>query len=80
MYLSAAGLEALRRGMRIIDGGEDPNVIVRVPTVDAWPFPEGRAGPVTVALDLWDAGDVGSRRAGDALFRRLLSEGRFETR
>jgi hypothetical protein len=74
-YLPASRLACLRRGLRSMDGGEDPNVIVRVPKVDAWPFPDGRAGPVTVALDLWDAGDVRSRRAADALFRRLLSEG-----
>lgn len=80
IYLPAAALPRLQRGLRIRDAGGDPNLIVRVPTIDEWPFPDGKAGPVTVALDLWEAGDARSRRAGDALFRRVLAEGRFELR
>ncbi len=78
LYLPAATLPALRRGLRLRDVDGDPNLVVRVPAVDAWPFPDGKAGPVTVALDLWDAGDARSRRAAGALFRRALAARRFE--
>src|SRR5436305_7067648 len=29
------------------------NAVIRIPLAPHWPFPDGRAGPVTVALDLW---------------------------
>ena len=80
IYLPAATLPALRRALRLRDGDGNDNLVVRVPAVDAWPFPDGKAGPVTVALDLWDAGDARSRRAADVMFRRALAAGRFEAR
>lgn len=54
------------------------NAVIRVPHAPRWPFLEGRAGPVTVALDLWDTADPRSRRAARPLYDAALEEGRFE--
>jgi hypothetical protein len=55
-----------------------PNLLVHVPAIDHWPFDE-RAGPVTVALDLWDAGDARSRRTATRMFTRTLTAHRAGT-
>lgn len=54
------------------------NAVIRVPRVPYWPFPDGRAGPVTVALDLWDADEPRSRRTAGRLYAAVLEDGRFE--
>lgn len=54
------------------------NAVIRIPRVPRWPFPDGRAGPVTVALDLWDAADPRSRRTARQLYAAALDAGRFE--
>ena len=52
--------------------GAEVNLIVRLPAVEHWPFATD-AGPVTVAFDLWDAGDDRSRRTARNLFEHALS-------
>lgn len=54
------------------------NAIIRIPRAPHWPFPDGRAGPVTVALDLWDAAEPRSRRVARRLYAAALEDGRFE--
>lgn len=54
------------------------NAVIRIPCAPHWPFPDGRAGPVTVALDLWDAADPRSQRAARRLYAAALEAGRFE--
>lgn len=80
IYLPAAALPVMARSLRAVPGKDDVNLLVRVPSLDAWPFPEGRAGPAAVALDLWEAGDSRSRRAAERLWRNSLAAQRFEPR
>lgn len=82
LYLPEAALADMRRDLRVGDAGEgsEANLIVRVPAVEPWPFPDGAVGPVAVALDLWEAGDSRSRLAADRLYRKALAQGRFEAR
>jgi hypothetical protein len=54
------------------------NAVIRIPRAPHWPFPDGHAGPVTVALDLWDASEPRSRRAARRLYAAALKDGRFE--
>ena len=54
------------------------NAVIRIPRVPRWPFPDGRAGPVTVALDLWDSAQQRSRRTAGRLYAAVLDDGRFE--
>ncbi|MGH9009300.1 MAG: helix-turn-helix domain-containing protein [Acidimicrobiia bacterium] len=54
------------------------NAVIRIPRAPCWPFPDGRAGPVTVALDLWDAFEPRSRRAARRLYAAALEDARFE--
>ena len=80
LYVPAAAMGALVRGLRAQPAGSDANLVVRVPAAARWPFPDGRAGPVAVALDLWDAGDSRSRRAAEKLYRAALAARRYESR
>lgn len=80
LYLPAMALAPLSRALRARPADGDANLVVRVPAGDRWPFPDGKAGPVAVALDLWDAGDSRSRRAAEELYRRALAARRFEAR
>ena len=54
------------------------NVVIRVPLTRHWPFADGRAGPVTIALDLWDLPEPRSRRAARRLYASALEARRFE--
>ncbi len=74
IYLPARALTKLLNVLRATEAsGSEVNLIVRVPTVDRWPFLAAAAGPVTVALDLWEAGDDRSRRSAQTLFTRAMS-------
>lgn len=57
----------------------EANLIVRVPSVDVWPL-QGEAGRLAVAFDLWEAGDVRSRRAAENLYLSVLRSKRFSPR
>lgn len=79
LYLPAEGVVSLREALGAVDvPAGDSNVIVRVPAVGEWPFPDGEAGELCVAVDLWDAGDSRSRREARRLYEQALSAGRFE--
>lgn len=78
VYLRPAELRGVVEGLGLERAHEDANVIVRVPPAGLWPFSDSEAGPATVAVDLWDAGDPRARRAATRLFDRLLQERRFE--
>jgi hypothetical protein len=78
VYLRAASLRATVRTLALEPAGPEANVLIRVPSAGLWPFDVGEAGPATVAVDLWEAGDSRSQRAADALLQRLLREARFE--
>lgn len=74
-YVRPSGLRRLQRELVLEPAGpfEEPNVVLRVIPPGLWPFVEHRAGPATVAVDLWDAGDARSRREARALFDRLVT-------
>ena len=73
IYVPAMALSKLMNAVRAKDAsGSEVNLIVRVPTVDRWPF-LADAGPVTVAFDLWEAGDDRSRRSAQKLFTQAMS-------
>ena len=79
VYLSEEGAKRAIRQLHLHPA--DPtsaNVVIRIPRAPRWPFPDGRAGPVTVALDLWDAADPRSRRTARRLYAAALEEGQFE--
>jgi hypothetical protein len=80
LYLPAPAVGRMSRALRARPADGDANLVVRVPAAGRWPFQEGRAGPVAVALDLWEAGDSRSRRAAEELYRQALSASRFEAR
>jgi hypothetical protein len=75
LYLPADQVDALVNGLRPRPAGGDANLVVHTPAVDHWPFTSG-AGPLTVALDLWEAGDARSRRSAQGLFTRVLERRR----
>lgn len=54
------------------------NAVIRIPSAPHWPFPDGRAGPLAVALDLWDAADPRSQRAARRLYAAELEARRYE--
>lgn len=82
LYLPEADFADMRRVLRVGEAGEgsEANLIVRVPAVEPWPFADEVVGPVTIALDLWEAGDSRSRRAAARLYRKALAHARFEAR
>jgi len=70
-YLPAARLPGLQQTY-LLEPSSNPNVLIRA--IDhIWPFPPGcrLAPPSAVALDLLDAGDERTRRAGRELLTRL---------
>lgn len=72
-YASASSLAGLVEQYALEQGAERSNVILRIVEDDVWPFRSGESvasGPV-VAVDLLDADDERSRRAGAALLERL---------
>jgi excisionase family DNA binding protein len=75
-YVRANGLRRARRTLALAPAspGQEANVVLRVPPSGLWPFVASRAGPATVAVDMWDAGEVRSRREARALFDRLVAE------
>lgn len=83
IYLPRAKLAALRRQLHAepVDSQQRDraaNLIVHIPAVDWWPFDGNEAGTVTVAIDLWDAGDTRSRRASRRLYDAALRAERYE--
>lgn len=78
VYVRAAALNKLVRQLHARPVHRDANLVVRVPTLADWPFPDEEPGAVTIALDLWDAGDSRSRRAARRLYERALAARRFE--
>lgn len=74
-YVNADSLDHLRRRYALDDvNASQENVLLRVPS--PWPFDEGVkfAPPAVVAIDLIDAGDDRSMRAGRELLRRVLAK------
>lgn len=79
VYLSDDGARRAIRQLHLRPA--DPtsaNAVIRVPRGPRWPFPDGHAGPVTIALDLWDAAEPRSRRTARRLYTTALQDGRFE--
>lgn len=73
LYLPANSLGQLIRDLHAKPAfGAEVNLTVHVPAVEHWPFLTD-AGTVTVAFDLWDAGDDRSRRTAASLFERALA-------
>ncbi|HVW30995.1 MAG TPA: helix-turn-helix domain-containing protein [Acidimicrobiia bacterium] len=80
LYLPEADVVRLRKELRARPAGsDDANLVIRVPAGGLWPFPDGAAGPMAVALDLWDAGDSRSRRAAQRLYHRARAVANYET-
>jgi excisionase family DNA binding protein len=77
-YVRAEDLESLVRDYALVppSAGARANVVFRIP-VPGWPFDGGErvAGPAVVAMDLVDAGDERSVRAGRQLLVRLAQAG-----
>ena len=75
-YVRPSLLRRVRRDLAlvVVAPGHDANLVLRVPPPGMWPFTDGKAGPATVALDLWDAGDARSRREARLRFARLVAE------
>src|SRR5438552_3509907 len=78
IYLSADEVESLVRKLHAWPADRDANLIVRVPAVRQWPFEGEVAGPVAVALDLWESGEPRSQRVAQQMWSRELAAGRFE--
>jgi excisionase family DNA binding protein len=57
----------------------EANLVARIPSISPWPM-QGEAGRLAVAFDLWEAGDVRSRRAAENLYRSVLRSKRFNPR
>jgi hypothetical protein len=57
----------------------EANLVAKVPSVSPWPM-RREAGRLAVAFDLWEAGDVRSRRAAEKLYRSVLRSKRFNPR
>ena len=74
-YVRAGVLRRVRRelALAVVAPGRLPNVVLRVLPSGLWPFTADVAGPSTVAVDLWDAGDSRSRREARDLFDRLVA-------
>jgi hypothetical protein len=81
IYLRHADLTELSRKLRLTPASpSSANLVVRIPTSGHWPFAGPKAGPVAVALDLWDAGDSRSRRAAEKLYDEAIDTARFDRR
>lgn len=81
IYLREADLAYLSRKLHLMPASRSSaNLIVRIPTSGHWPFAGPEAGPVAVALDLWDAGEPRSRRAAQKLYDAAIEAARFERR
>jgi excisionase family DNA binding protein len=79
IYLAEPAVGPMSRALRARPASRaEANLVVRVPPGPRWPFPNGKAGPVAVALDLWEAGDSRSRRAAERLYRAALAARRYE--
>jgi excisionase family DNA binding protein len=72
LYLRGDDLGQMIRTFKARPATPSPNLVVHVPAIELWPFHD-EAGPVTVALDLWAAGDARSRRAARTMFARALA-------
>ena len=72
LYLREDDLNRMIRTFKARPTTSVPNLIVHVPTIERWPFRD-KAGPMTIALDLWTAGDARSRRTATAMFTRALT-------
>lgn len=79
LYLDSDEVDRVARELHLKPTNRsDANIIVHVPASSAWPFEGSEAGPVTIALDLFDSGDVRSRRAAVSLWQREFAKRRFE--
>lgn len=78
VYAVSEDLATLVRAYALSDS-DRPNLVVRIPS-EVWPFEDGAevAPPAVVALDLIDAGDERSRRAGTALLEDELRHARAD--
>ncbi len=68
-YVRASDLESLERRFALDDQSDRPNIVLHVVDDEVWPFEPGQvvASRSVVAVDLMDAGDDRSRRAGARL-------------
>jgi hypothetical protein len=81
LYLDGETLDDLRRELHLESADKaHANVVVHVPANVPWPFGGSEAGPVAIALDLFDSGDPRSKRAAQTLWEHELAERRFERR
>jgi excisionase family DNA binding protein len=79
IYLPGQAVGPMSRALRARPASPaEANLVVRVPAGPRWPFPDGKAGPVAVALDLWEAGDSRSRRAAERLYRAAHAARRYD--
>lgn len=79
VYLPEADAQRAIRELHLHPADQaSANAVIRIPRAPHWPFPQGRAGPVTVSLDLWDAAEPRSRRAAHRLYAAALDDRRFE--
>jgi excisionase family DNA binding protein len=79
IYVPEQAVAPMSRALRARPASRaEANLVVRVPPGARWPFSDGKAGPVAVALDLWEAGDGRSRRAAERLYRAATAAHRYE--
>lgn len=79
VYLPEQAVGPMSRALRARPASRaEANLMVRVPAGPRWPFSDGKAGPVAVAFDLWEAGDSRSRRAAERLYRAASAAERYE--
>ena len=71
-YVRSSEVEDLVERFALDEAADRPNLILRVVDDDAWPFDagEGVAPPLVAAVDLLEADDERSRRAGADLLER----------
>jgi excisionase family DNA binding protein len=75
IYVREDDLDKMIRTFKARPATTSPNLVVHVPAIDHWPFRD-KAGSVTVALDLWAAGDARSRRTATRMFARTVASQR----
>ncbi len=77
-YVPASRIEELATKYTLESSPERPNILIRVVDDEVWPFPKNAkvASRVVVAVDLLDADNERTRRAGAALAKLAWPSGR----